>query len=84
MELKSSAEFVESFEKLSLQIIKERNSGYKYTSRGAIVKALDQIRAEIAEDGNFIEDSVFHGSSDDMKQALRRQAFHSSAWTAAT
>jgi hypothetical protein len=62
---KSSPEFSEAFEHFSQQILKERNSNYKYTSRGEIVKALDQLRAEIAEDGDPIEDTVFHGGSND-------------------
>jgi hypothetical protein len=61
----SSIEFTNAFDQLSQQIIKERNSNYKYTSRGEIVKALDQLRAEIAEDGDPIEDTVFHGGSND-------------------
>jgi hypothetical protein len=63
-----SAEFAQAFELLSQQIIKERNSGYKYTSRGAIVQALDQLRADIAKDGDAIKDPVLQGGSDDMNK----------------
>jgi hypothetical protein len=71
---KASVEFTEAFEQLSQQIIKERNSNYKYTSRGEIIKALDQLRADLAEDGNLIEDAVFRGGSDDANK-LERAGF---------
>jgi hypothetical protein len=64
----SSVEFAKAFEQLSQQILKERNSNYKYTSRGEIIKALDQLRADIAGDGEFVEDPVFHGGGDDMNK----------------
>ena len=64
----SSAEFSKAFITFSQQIIKERNSNYKYTSRNEILKALDQLRAEIAEDGDVIDESVFHGGSSDMNK----------------
>ena len=69
-----SAEFSELFEAFSEQIVKERKANYKYTSRGEIVKALDQLRAEIAEDGEMIEDHVLHGQSDDASK-LQRAGF---------
>ncbi|MBM9605940.1 hypothetical protein [Desulfopila inferna] len=70
----SSPEFSEAFEKFSWQIIKERGSNYKFTSRGEIVKCLDQLRADLAEDGEFIDDPVFHGGGDDMNK-LERAGF---------
>ena len=69
-----STEFSELFEAFSEQIVKERKANYKYTSRGEIVKALDQLRAEIAEDGETIEDHVLHGQSDDASK-LQRAGF---------
>lgn len=60
-----SAEFSEAFEAFSQQIIKERDANYKHTARGVIVKALDQLRAELAEDGDTIEDQVLRGGGDD-------------------
>ncbi len=68
---KCSTEFSEAFEKFSEQILKERNSNYKYTSRGEIIKALDQLRADIAEDGYSIEDQVYVGGGDDMNKLSR-------------
>jgi len=60
-----SAEFSEAFENFSNQIIKERDANYKHTARGFIVKALDQLRAELAEDGETIDDQVLRGGGDD-------------------
>ena len=70
----SSTEFTESFEVFSLQILKERNSNYKYTSRGEIIKALDQLRADLAEDGVRIDEPAFQGGSDDANK-LERAGF---------
>jgi len=68
---KSSTDFSEAFEKFSEQILKERNSNYKFTSRGEIIKALDQLRADLAEDGDLIEDTVFRGGSNDANKIER-------------
>jgi len=68
---KSSTDFADAFEKFSEQILLERNSGYKYTSRGEIIKALDQLRADLAEDGDLIEDTVFRGGSNDANKLER-------------
>lgn len=70
----SSTEFTESFEAFSSQILKERNSNYKYTSRGEIIKALDQLRADLAEDGVRIDEPAFQGGSDDANK-LERAGF---------
>lgn len=61
----SSFEFSAAFETFSAQILSERNSGYKNISRGEIIQALDQLRADLAEDGELIEDQAFRGGSDD-------------------
>lgn len=63
-----SSEFYQKFEALSKQIVKERDANYKHTARGVIVKALDQLRAEIAEDGEAIEDQALHGQSGDLNK----------------
>lgn len=65
-----SAEFKELFDKFSEQILAEKRQGYKLTSRGIIVQCLDQLRAEIAEDGEFVEDSVVKGGSDDTNKLI--------------
>ena len=70
----ASADFTAAFEAFSEQILKERNSGYKNTSRVAILKALDQLRADLAVDGETIDDCVFRGGSDDMNK-LERAGF---------
>lgn len=67
----ASAEFVAMFEQFSLQILTERSNNYKYTSRGEIIKALDQLRADLAEDGDLIEGPAFHGGADDTLKLLR-------------
>lgn len=64
-------DFTEAFEKFSEQILIERNSNYKYTSRGFIINTLDQLRADLAEDGDLIEGAAFHGGSDDTLKLLR-------------
>lgn len=66
-----SAEFIEVFESFADQLIKEKESGYKYTPRFEIIKRLDQLRAEIAMDGEEIEGPAFHGGSDDTNKLLR-------------
>ena len=66
-----SAEFSMSFEQFSQQIVKEREANYKHTARGFIVKALDQLRAELAEDGDTIEDQVLQGGGDDWSKLSR-------------
>lgn len=66
-----SAEFIEAFERFSRQLEKERNAEYKFTPRFEIVKRLDQLRAEIATDGEEIEGPAFHGGSDDTSKLLR-------------
>ncbi|MDG4475406.1 hypothetical protein [Thiovibrio frasassiensis] len=66
-----SAEFIEVFEAFADQLIKEKESGYKYTPRVEIIKRLDQLRAEIAMDGEEIEGPAFHGGSDDTSKLLR-------------
>lgn len=71
---KSSTDFAAAFEKFSEQILKERNSNYKYTSRIEIIKALDQLRADLAEDGDMVEDTVFRGGSSDANK-LERAGF---------
>jgi len=75
-----SAEFSEAFNAFSEQISKEREANYKHTARGVIVRSLDQLRAELAEDGDTIEDSVMLGGSDD-RSKLIKPVFPSSAWT---
>lgn len=67
----ASPDFTEAFEKFSEQLLIERNSNYKYTSRGFIINTLDQLRAEIAEDGDLIDEPAFHGGSDDTLKLLR-------------
>ncbi len=66
-----SAEFIEAFELFASQLIKEKKADYKYTPRFEIVKRLDQLRAEIAKDGEEIEGTAFHGGSDDTNKLLR-------------
>lgn len=66
-----SPEFIEAFEAFADQIVREKESGYKLTARAEIVKRLDQLRAEIAEDGDLIEGPAFHGGSDDTNKLLR-------------
>lgn len=66
-----SPEFIEAFEAFATQLIREKESDYKLTSRGEIVKRLDQLRAEIAEDGEFIQEPAFHGGADDTNKLLR-------------
>ena len=66
-----SAEFVQAFELFSRQLIREREAEYKYTPRFEIIKRLDQLRAEIAMDGEEIEGPAFHGGSDDTNKLLR-------------
>ena len=66
-----SAEFSMSFEQFSQQIVKEREANYRHTARGFIVKALDQLRAELAEDGEAIEDQVLQGGGDDWSKLSR-------------
>ena len=68
---KASTDFSEAFNAFSDQILKERNSGYKYTSRGEIIRHLDQLRAELAMDGEAIDDCVFSGGSDDANKLSR-------------
>lgn len=63
-----SAEFSDTFRAFSDQIVKERNAGYKQTSRGFIVRALDQLRADMAEDGEAIEDNILHGEASDLNK----------------
>ena len=60
-----SAEFSQAFDAFSEQIRVERKANYKHTDRIVIINALDQLRAEIAEDGETIEDHVLNGQSDD-------------------
>lgn len=69
-----SAEFSMIFEEFSQQIVKEREANYRHTARGFIVKSLDQLRAELAEDGETIEDHVLHGQSDDASK-LQKAGF---------
>ena len=64
-------DFTEAFEKFSEQLLIERKSNYKYTSRGYIVQTLDQLRAEIAEDGASIDEPAFSGGSDDANKLKR-------------
>ncbi len=64
-------DFTEAFEKFSEQLLIERNSNYKYTSRGFIINTLDQLRAEIAEDGASIDEPAFQGGSDDANKLKR-------------
>lgn len=64
-------DFTEAFEKFSEQLLIERNSNYKYTSRGFIINTLDQLRADLAEDGDFIDEPAFHGGSDDANKLKR-------------
>lgn len=66
-----SAEFSAAFDVLTDQIDKERDANYKHTSRGWIVNALDQLRAEIAEDGDPIADQVLQGGGDDWYKLSR-------------
>lgn len=66
-----SAEFIEAFEIFADQLIKEKEADYKYTPRFEIIKRLDQLRAEIAMDGEEIEGPAFHGGSDDTNKLLR-------------
>ncbi|HBA73071.1 MAG TPA: hypothetical protein DCZ63_13045 [Geobacter sp.] len=63
-----SAEFTEAFDAFAEQISEARKANYKHTSREMIIKALDQLRAELAEDGDTIEDSVTHGGSADLNK----------------
>ncbi|MBA3007158.1 hypothetical protein KKC83_06855 [Patescibacteria group bacterium] len=70
----SSAEFAEVFKKFSEQILEERKSNYKYTSRGFIINTLDQLRADLAEDGDLIDEPAFQGGSDDANK-LKRAGF---------
>lgn len=63
-----SGAFSAAFTAFSDQIIEERKAGYKHTSRGFIVRALDQLRAEMAEDGEAIEDTILHGESSDLNK----------------
>lgn len=72
--VKCGSEFSEVFERFSEQILKERNSNYKNTARGVIINTLDQLRADLAEDGDVIEDPVFKGGSDDANK-LERAGF---------
>lgn len=67
----ASPDFTEAFEKFSEQLLIERNSNYRYTSRGFIINTLDQLRAEIAEDGDLIDEPAFSGGSDDAKKLKR-------------
>ncbi len=64
----ASPAFMAAFNKFSEQIIAERKGGYKATSRNFIIQALDQLRAEIAEDGDAIDETVFHGGGSDMNK----------------
>ncbi|MDH5525567.1 MAG: hypothetical protein OEY01_16490 [Desulfobulbaceae bacterium] len=66
-----SAEFADAFEVFAEQILKEKQAGYKLTSRAEIIEHLDQLRAEIAEDGEFIEEPAFHGGANDTMKLLR-------------
>jgi hypothetical protein len=66
-----SAEFSEAFDAFSLQLLKERNANYKHTSRGYIIKALDQLRSDLAEDGDLIEEPAYFGGSDDNNKLER-------------
>lgn len=66
-----SAQFIAAFEVFADQLIKEREADYKFTPRFEIVKRLDQLRAEIAMDGEEIEGPAFHGGSDDTNKLLR-------------
>ncbi|MHB1183361.1 MAG: hypothetical protein ACYC4A_01495 [Desulfobulbia bacterium] len=66
-----SKKFIEAFETFSAQIIREKESDYKLTARAEIVKRLDQLRAEIAEDGDLIEGPAFHGGSNDANKLAR-------------
>ncbi len=67
----ASTDFSEAFEKFSEQLLIERNSNYKYTSRGFIVSTLDQLRADLAEDGDLIDEPAFSGGSDDANKLKR-------------
>ncbi|GAB6191120.1 hypothetical protein [Desulfocastanea catecholica] len=66
-----SAEFSEAFEAFSKQVLKERDANYKHTARGFIIKALDQLRADLADDGDFIDEPAFRGSSSDANKLER-------------
>ena len=66
-----SAEFSEAFEAFSEQVIKERDANYKHTARGFIIKAIDQLRADLADDGDFIDEPAFRGSSSDANKLQR-------------
>jgi len=65
-----SAEFSEAFRVFSEQVVKEREADYRHTSRSFIINALDSLRANIAEDGNTIEDKVLPGRSSDYNKLL--------------
>jgi hypothetical protein len=57
--LQVGAEFQQKFDALSDQIIAERKAGYKITPREVIIRHLDQLRHEMAEDGISLQDQVF-------------------------
>ena len=61
----SSKEFSAAFNAFADQIDQARQDNYKNTSRSEIIKALDQLRDELAEDGDTIEDQVLRGGGDD-------------------
>jgi hypothetical protein len=67
----ASKEFAEAFKLFSDQISIERKTKYKYTSRGFIIQHLDQLRAELARDGELIEEPAFRGGSDDANKLER-------------
>lgn len=66
-----SADFAAAFKAFSDQILKEKLADYKFTSRGEIVAHLDQIRADIAEDGEYIDEPAVHGGASDTNKLLR-------------
>lgn len=69
-----SDKFMVAFNAFADQITAARKNRYKETSRGYIVRTLDQLRAEVAADGEFIEDSIVHGGGDDWNK-LERAGF---------
>lgn len=66
-----SSEYAAAFKVFSDQICKEREAKYKHTARGYIVRSLDQLRAEMAEDGHDIEDNIITGGSDDWRKLTK-------------
>ncbi len=57
--------FMAAFNSFADQITAARKGGYKEVSRDYIIRTLDQLRSEIAVDGEFVEDPVVYGGSND-------------------